>query len=102
MARRKKSKAATALVQIMKKAKMMFVPSPDSDKDTLLVALGKIAYTLFGVDFNDPENMLYLPGASHATKRQLAAHYHVALSAAEQAGWEMIVEHSSVFDDISI
>ena len=102
MAKQRGSKTAQAIVQIMKSAKMMFVPSTDSSKDTLLVALGKIAHTLFSIDLNDPKNMLYLPGIHQATKRQIAAHYNVALAAATQAGWEMIVENASIFDDISI
>jgi hypothetical protein len=84
----------------MDQARTMFVPPLTAGIDTLVVAIGKIAHKVFGTDHN--KNMLYLVGYGRMTRLRVVAQYEVVLQAAKAAGWQMLVEKTSVFDDIEL
>jgi len=90
----------SVVTAFMDQARTMFVPPLTASKDMLVVAIGKIAHKIFGTDHN--ENMLFLCGVGQITRRRVVAQYEVALQAAKAAGWQMLVENTSMFDDIEL
>ena len=94
MATRKKTKKA------QQQPKVLFVQSPLSSRDTLICEISKITQKVFGTDHN--ANPLYDAGLGAMTRRRIVAQYAVVIEAARAAGWEIVIEKTSPFDDIDI
>jgi hypothetical protein len=89
-------KSAKAAAARLSKARVMFMPAYTAGKDALIVAIGKITHEIFGIDYNNPANMLHLVGVGMGTRECVVAQYRVMLSGAKKAGWTMLIDDGSV------